>query len=82
MKKNIYNNSRTLISDEITAQSQGRAVSFYVDGLYIKIMNEFLLNKAQKIKDIEYGTELDYALRKQIIREHYDQFIIEKCKEL
>ena len=32
MKKNIYNNSRTLISDEITAQSQGRAVSFYVDG--------------------------------------------------
>lgn len=42
----------------------------------------FLSNKAQKIKDIEYGTELDYALRKQIIREHYDQFIIEKCKEL
>lgn len=32
MKKNIYNNSRTLISDEIAAQSQGRAVSFYVDG--------------------------------------------------
>ncbi len=42
MKKNIYNNSRTLISDEIAAQSQGRAVSFYVDGfnLYYLLLDK------------------------------------------
>lgn len=42
----------------------------------------FIINRAQKIKDIEYGTQLDYALRKDIIKEHYNEFISEKCKEL
>ena len=48
MKKNIYTNSRTLISDEITAQSQGRAVSFYVDGFNLyHAVNKFQ-NKSYK----------------------------------
>ena len=30
MKKSIYNSSRTLILDEKSAQSKGRAVAFYI----------------------------------------------------
>lgn len=52
MKKNIYNNSKTLISDEIPAQSQGRAVSFYVDGFNLYHHIQKFLKKSKKILKI------------------------------